>query len=131
VAVWGDSVITSLRARVRAVYQAGRFVGSENGEALFALPNAAHLRAAEPLRSEVAAALSHHLGRPVTLRLLAETDPAAPGAPGGGYAREPDDEDDTVDPEELVAEAGGARSVPAVSWVTDRLLQAFPGAEEV
>jgi hypothetical protein len=66
-------VLTSLRPKARAIYQAARFVGNEGGEALVALPNEAHLLHAEPLKSDVAAALSSHFGRPIRIRLVVDT----------------------------------------------------------
>ena len=187
VTAWGDHVLTGLRPKVRAIYQAGRFVASEGGEAVLALPNDAHLIHAEPLTGDVVEALGRHFGRPVRLRLVTEdawsaaspdasppasrptgaaggtddvaapaagpTDEPAPRAPvrAGGTAtvrsaRPPSraaavppprdlgvDEDDF---DEIGVAAGEDDTVidspgPGLSWAEDRLLQAFPGAEEV
>ena len=73
VIAWGDHVLTGLRPKARAIYQAARFVGNEHGEALIALPNEAHLLHADPLRSDVSAALSGYFGRPVRIRLVVDT----------------------------------------------------------
>jgi len=80
VAAWGDSVLVGLRAKVRAIFQAGRFVSGGSDGACLALPNEAHLVHAEPLRGEVAAALGSFFGRPVDLRLVAES--GEPGSSG-------------------------------------------------
>jgi DNA polymerase-3 subunit gamma/tau len=190
VAAWGDHVLIGLRPKVRAYFQAGRFVGSDGPDAVFALPNAVHVAQAEPMRSEVVAALSNYFARPVGLRLVVDgsyvppadhrddapaasapvaTPPRDPDAGGtvGPSSAEPDERapapivttrahrarepvavtpspphpapptshDDNVDVSlelELSepVEAGGIAS-SGVSWAEDRLLQAFPGAEEV
>ena len=72
VQAWGDHILIALRPKVRAIYNVGRFVGSENGTALFALPNEVHVLHAEPLRSEVVTALSQHFSLPVDLRIVVE-----------------------------------------------------------
>ena len=187
VTAWGDHVLTGLRPKVRAIYQAGHFVASENGDAVLALPNGAHLVHAEPLAGDVVEALTRHFGRPVRLRLVTEdawsggstgASPPAPRAPGPGTG--PDDEPppaadradgppppamdraaggvpargarpprrvaevppprdlevDEADLDEFGAAAGEDGAVldppgPGLSWAEDRLLRAFPGAEEV
>ncbi|MHB1597559.1 MAG: DNA polymerase III subunit gamma/tau [Acidimicrobiales bacterium] len=156
VSAWGDRLLVGLRPKVRAYYQAGHFVGTEGGDAIFALPNAVHVNQAEPLRGEVADALAAHFGRPIGLRLVVDGtwQPGGGPAPGAdatggavGSARaaptnagltasarataEAEDED----VEELLA--GGTDGLApdtgasGLAWEEDRLLQAFPGAEEV
>ena len=188
VAAWGDHVLSQLRPRVRAVFAVGRFLASEDGTAVLALPNSAHVERASIDCGEVAEALSRHFGRPVELRLVAETGFAAgypapadassgrgspeqgndahslttppagaqrdaprfaaagtaPGSSGASRARgraspppgmvaghSPDDTDDELlDPDDLDPDAeivAGDR----ISWAQDRVMEAFPGAEEV
>ncbi len=156
VSAWGDRLLVGLRPKVRAYYQAGHFVGSEGADAIFALPNAVHVNQAEPLRGEVADALAAHFGRPIGLRLVVDGSwqpgdgPApGPGATGGTVGPAPaaptdagpvasahataEAEDEDV--EELLA--GGTDGLASdtgasgLAWQEDRLLQAFPGAEEV
>jgi hypothetical protein len=194
-------VLTGLRPKVRAYFQAGRFVGAEGSDAVFALPNAVHVAQAEPLRSEVVDALGAHFGRAVGLRLVVEgtwSPPAttaptsvdlghseAPTADGPGEAvtaravgqehdsseatgatREeyppsrarpraraaslrapvpaapdtepaeaafPDEEDETDEGVPVGEPEDGRSAAPGtgLAWAEDRLLQAFPGAEEV
>ena len=127
--------------------------------AVFALPNAAHVERAAADRGAVEAALGAHFGGPMTMRLVAESDvrtgtggaaaaaPAPPASEGPAHDRDEPAErpsaadpapvaeaapvtdeavdDDEIDP--LSGEVGG----DAASWAADRLLQAFPGAEEV
>ncbi len=188
VAAWGDHVLSQLRPRVRAVFAVGRFLASEDGAAVLALPNSAHVDRASFDCGEVSEALSRHFGRPVDLRLVAETgfgtgysappaassgrrspeqggdahSPTAPpagarteaprsaagGIPPGtsgasrgrgraapppgmaaGFSAEGAD-DEMLDPDDLDPDAeivAGDR----ISWAQDRVMEAFPGAEEV
>ncbi|MGH9170053.1 MAG: DNA polymerase III subunit gamma/tau [Acidimicrobiales bacterium] len=148
-AAWGDHILSSLRAKPRAVFAAGRFVASEAGVALFALPSSVQVSYAEPLIPEVAAVLSNYFKCPVGLRLTTDAATAdsrpAPGtgspggsSPGGAQAGSPvgaslqsrsaDEEyEDVADLEP--GEAAGNHD--PVSWAASRLLEAFPGAEEV
>ncbi len=193
VAAWGDHVLSQLRPRVRAVFAVGRFLATEGATAILALPNSAHVERASFDCEEVAQALSRYFGRPVHLRLIAETglgagypspastssgsrgtsqanddvhSPTAPtsssaaamraeargpaaggtraGSPtasaGGGRAapvrkapagRDPDDVDDEMlDPDDLDPNAESVAG-DTLSWAQDRLMEAFPGAEEV
>jgi DNA polymerase-3 subunit gamma/tau len=197
VAAWGDHVLTGLRPKVRAYYQAGHFVGTDGADAVFALPNAVHVAQAEPLRNEVVAALGARFGRPVGLRLVVDgawSPPVGPGetstveppsvteqaethevsgavhtpgrgrteseAPGTGRGRpgvsasapvsaapggrtsprpvapaatQPDETDDVDDVAPLAETYEIAPDPPdsGLTWAEDRLLRAFPGAEEV
>jgi hypothetical protein len=128
---WGDEVLSSLPPAVKAYVSAGRFLEVEASAAVFALPDRGLLSRAEPRRGEVEAALGAHFGRPVPIRLVLD-QPS--GAPAGGVGREPegdgafgDDEDDLLsyDLRDL------ADADPAVVSPEQRLLEAFPGAEEV
>ncbi|MDP8993154.1 MAG: hypothetical protein M3N31_08920, partial [Actinomycetota bacterium] len=118
---WGDDVLASLSPRAKSRFAAGRFVAVEGGRAVFALPNGIHRERCEEVRGDVEAALSEHFGRPVPLRLVVESGgpSAAPGAPSPQEAG-------LEGPEHGPGEAG-----PPVTSPEDRLLKAFPGAEEV
>ncbi|MBO0713877.1 MAG: hypothetical protein J2P59_03895, partial [Acidimicrobiales bacterium] len=116
VMAWGDQVLAGLRGRAKAVYRSGRFMATEEGVAVFALPDDNMRSYCEGCRTDVEAALSAHLGVPLRLRLV--TDPG-PTAPPPEPAIEPLDELDlTGGPVESLSPA-------------DRLLQVFPGAEEL
>ena len=192
VAAWGDHVLSQLRPRVRAVFAVGRFLATEGATAILALPNSAHVERAGLDCEEVAEALSRYFGRPVHLRLVAETGlgasfqpastarggrgtseaegdaysptlprrmPAAgmrgesPGSgPGGAdtgpasasggprravpahmasVGRDADDVDgEMLDPDDLDPSAESVAG-DTVSWAQDRVMEAFPGAEEV
>ncbi|MDQ3680136.1 MAG: DNA polymerase III subunit gamma/tau [Actinomycetota bacterium] len=118
---WGDSVLASLSPRAKSRFAAGRFLAVEGGQALFWLPNEFHRDRCEDVRAEVEAALSAHFGTPVPLRLVVErAEPTtAHDAPAEDGAEE-----------EM---SGEIRSevVPPVVSAEDRLMEAFPGAEEV
>ena len=136
---WGDGLLASLPNRARARFRVGRFVGVEEGTAVFALPNETHRSYCEDVRSEVEAALGRHFGTAVPLRLVVDDDAdadgpglsAAPGRRGAPVAvvDDPgDSEVDLLDPAVLAA-----HTEPAVAGPTpeQQLKQAFPGSEEV
>jgi DNA polymerase III subunit gamma/tau len=131
VKAWGDSVLSSLKGRARARFRAGRFVAGERGVATFALPDATHRSYAEECRADVEDALRAHFGVPISLRLVVDDDsplatPATTGAPAAPTSgAEPPPVEDPPDPDELTDVPPGATTVEA------RLLQAFPGAQEV
>ena len=152
VLAWGDHVLSSLRPRARAAFTAGRFVSVEDGVAVFALPNSAHVEHAAPLVTEVADAISRHVGTRVGLRLVTETgDPGTgrdepgreasrrgrrpPGAPAGPPSRDaaaevPEPDEDVSDFEDMAPGQVAGRH-DSLSWAEGRLLEAFPGTEEV
>jgi hypothetical protein len=141
VAAWGDVVLARLPLKLRAYYAAGRFVSAERDgdgrtSAVFAVPNAAHVVKAEPMRPEVERALSDHFGAPVALRLVADDDPESPGgAPAvpSGTSAPPDDGGLDEVAELLASEPVDEKDLPAsgLAWAEGRLLEAFPGAEEI
>ncbi len=111
VQAWGDHVLRGLPARAKALYSAGRYVSVEDGAAVFSLPNASHCERCEEVRPVVEEALSAHFGVRIPLRLVVAA-PISDLADGDDF--DPTDAGDQV---ETVAET--------------RLLEAFPGAEEV
>ncbi len=131
---WGDGILGSLPARVKALYSGGRFVAVDQEGAQFALPSAPHRDRCAELAPQVEAALAAHFGSPVHLVLVVDgADPPAPVAPGGSRnstdARaEPGLEPDEVDPDEFRA---ATVETDQASAAEARLLEAFPGASEV
>jgi len=134
VQAWGDSILRVLPARAKALYSAGRFVVVEDGAASFALPNAAHRDRAEEVRPVVEEALAAHFGAAVPLRLVVEDDGPAPvrrvaAAKSGGAptstASPPAVGEEDFDP----TDHGAPEAVESVAEA--RLLEAFPGAEQV
>jgi hypothetical protein len=117
---WGDTILPGLRPGVKVYLSGGRFVGVDASAAIFAVPDKGLLARAEPNRAEVEAALAAHFGRAVPLRLVLD-DPGRPGTPSGP----PADDLVGIDLHEL-------QDAPAaVVSPEQRLLEAFPGAEEV
>ena len=162
VQAWGDHVISTLRPKAKALFQAGRFVGVESDHAVYGLPNETHRTRCEDMRGEVEGALANHFGRPIPLVLI--TDPGSDSAldrpvpPAGSAAPVPSSEGGAGSASRAGraprARPGGARPTTAdaneeedesvyfdesqLGDVADvgnlaeaRLLEAFPGAEEV
>ncbi len=149
VQAWGDQVIAGLRPKAKALFQAGRFVAVDGERAVFGLPNETHRVRCEDVRPEVESALSDHFGRRVDIDLVIDpgampaasrSDPSEERATRQGVAAEPvrpgrlrrapvedaepvDDVRDFDHSELEVAEVDTSAEA--------RVLQAFPGAEEV
>ena len=161
VQAWGDHILRTLPARAKALYSAGRFVSAEGSTAVFALPNAAHCDRCEDVRSVVEDAIAgpprepghadprrrrlggrgHRRHRravappppPPPVPPLGSTAAARPGPVGtartasaaraDSTTQETDEE--VFDPDDVVD------AVPVESVAEARVLEAFPGAEEV
>ena len=126
---WGDSVLPKLRPGVKVYVAGGRFLAVEEGAAVYALPDRGLLGRAEPLRPEIEGALSDHFGHPVPLRLVLDQAPPPGGPVTGGTAPHDVDVSDTAD----VGDVSELEDAPAGASMSaeQRLMQAFPGAEEV
>jgi hypothetical protein len=112
-------VITALSPKARSRFLGGRFVTTEGGAAVFALPNTFHRDRCEEVRPEVERALAAAFGRPVPLRLITEDQAPSP-------AVAPPPEEESIDLEDLQdAPASELRSP------VDHVLQAFEGATVV
>jgi DNA polymerase III subunit gamma/tau len=157
VQAWGDRVITGLRPKAKALFQAGRFVGVDGDEALFGLPNETHRIRCEELRGEVESALTEHFGRRVRLSLVvdsagtvAETGgrpppaPPPPPSPAGGRrgpprsrpagreaAGPPPTDEGPVDDMSEFDESDIGEVADIDNSAETRVREAFPGAEEV
>ena len=128
----------------RARFRAGRFLGVEDGVAVFGLPNSIHRDRCEEKRPEVEAALAAHFGRKVPLRLVVDgtADPGLPGGSPGAAVASPasaasvpgapvagvggDDDEEHLDLADVHALPD---ATDLASTVVDRLLQAFPGSQ--
>jgi len=141
VQAWGDHVIGRLRPKAKALFQAGRFVAADAEHAQFGLPNETHRNRCAAMRLEVEAALADQFGRPIPLTLVVDGASTAPST------AEHDSSDVSSGSAQSQVAAGAARD-DAVEDLSDfdadnlevvevdnsaeaRLLQAFPGAEEV
>ncbi|HEV2368718.1 MAG TPA: hypothetical protein VGR90_02510, partial [Acidimicrobiales bacterium] len=113
--------------RARALYRTGRFAEMVDGQVTFAVPNEPHRRYSEECKRDVEDALEAHFGVRLQIRLVVE---AEPGAAVSGAAATPtapaEAPPDHVDPADL---ADGPEAPP--TRPEDRLLEAFPGAQEV
>jgi DNA polymerase-3 subunit gamma/tau len=150
-AAWTTTVLVGLRPKVRAIFQAGRMSGIEEGTIVMTVPNDAHMLHAEPLRREVEAALSEHFSRPVVVRLSSESagrdqagratpervrpsaqndaNPTSNSAPEVAVDGSDDDFADITTPLDRDERVEPAPS--GVDWAKAKVLEAFPGAEEV
>ena len=141
VQVWGEQVIGRLRPKAKALFQAGRFVAADSDAARFGLPNEIHRTRCAAMQLEVEAALADQFGRPIPLVLVVDggsiTSPAADPDPSDtptGSARSPmttgavqsGEIEDLSD-----FDADNLEVVDVDNSAEARLLQAFPGAEEV
>jgi DNA polymerase III subunit gamma/tau len=125
VEAWGDHLLRTLPARAKALYSSGRFVAVEGSTAVFAMPNAGYLRRCEEMRPLVEDALSTHFATKVALRLSVDEAQAEAGRRPSVPADPTDLGDDDFDPEDP------GEPVEQESLAQARILQAFPGAEEV
>ncbi len=130
-AIWKSSILMGLEPKIRSRYRAGQFVSvDEAGRTLrFALPNLIHRNYCEGSRPDVAAALSSLFGAPLKLELVVETA-ATPQVSTVDESIPSQEEWDGA-----MGDAPGTRQFKGagteVASVTDQLLCAFPGAEEV
>jgi hypothetical protein len=105
----------------------GRFVSVDESAAVYAVPDKGLLARAEPNRAEVEAALAAYFGSPVPLRLI--LDDASLTAPP---VYRPAEEEWEAPPAPDLDEFRDLQDAPAaVMSPEQRLLEAFPGAEEV
>ena len=139
VEAWGDHILRGLPARAKALFSAGRFVAVDGRTATFTLPNAAHRDRCDEVRRLVEDAIGAHFGTRVSLALTVDEAPAslsptsAASAPTVRPSAAPRQDaevavgslhpDDEVDPDQP---SGSLESVAQA-----RLLEAFPGAQEV
>jgi hypothetical protein len=118
---WGDGVLRGLSGKAKVYLNSGRFLGVDADGAVFALPNLQWLARSQDVRGEAEAALTARFGRPVPLKLVVE--PAV--APISDEPVEADDPGEYVDLDHL------EDANVAVISPEQRLMDAFPGAEEV
>ena len=118
---WGDHVLSALSGKAKSRLSSGRFAGVEGGVALFALPDQHWLGRCEDVRPEAEAALAAHFGRAVPIRLVLDEGQVQTSPVVATRAEDPELYD--------VAELRDAP--PGVTSPEQRLLEAFPGAEEV
>jgi DNA polymerase-3 subunit gamma/tau len=123
---WGDDVLRSLSGRAKAYLGSGRFVAVDPDGAVYALPDRHLLARSQDVRAEAEAGLAARFGREVPLKLVTDGDAGSGAAPRA--AADPTPPVEATEPYEVgdLEDAG-----PAVTSPAQRLLEAFPGAEEV
>jgi hypothetical protein len=151
VGAWEGQILSGLRPKARAIYQATRFVGVEDRVVLAGLPNAAHILHAEPLRRDIETALRAHFGTELTLKLVIgapHVQPTLGTTEAGATTSSPpatrsqiedeqeeyvaDRDDDLEDlGRPLAADEVDATPTTNVAWAENQLRAAFPGAEEI
>ena len=151
VQAWGDHVIGNLRPKAKALFQAGRFVGVDGHTAVFGLPNEIHRNRCEEVRGEIESVLSSHFGRPVALELVIDTGapptttvpgplPPSPGGPSAApssgspstsVGQAVSDRSEEVEDLAAFDESEMGEVAEVDNSVESRVMQAFPGAEEV
>ncbi len=132
--IWNEAVLPSLGGLAKAMYSVGRFTEVAGSTATLALPNEVHRQKCEQKRTEVEAALSRRIGRPIHLQLVTDRSGAVAGTePPGDSDRsaahqiEPEDDFDLGGGD--VHDLDDAPNAP--SGGIDALTQAFPGSELV
>lgn len=131
VEAWGDTILESLPQQARSRYRAGRFLEIENGSAIFALPNPIHKDRCEEVKNEVELALRNYFGVRVPLKLQVDTAPSPLDGDSGINSANRTTIVDLPDEEEIdFSEVSEGEAVKVVS-PKERLLKAFPGAEEI
>ncbi|HUZ08787.1 MAG TPA: DNA polymerase III subunit gamma/tau [Acidimicrobiales bacterium] len=143
VQAWGDGVLASLPPKAKALFGAGRFVSVQDGVAVFALPSVPHRDKCDEIRGPVEEAIAAGVGARVRLKLVVEAPASSRPAPEGGPSGRPagpgttgpgtgaaaglhaDLGEDDFDPDDPGV------PVEIESIARSRLLEAFPGAEEV
>jgi DNA polymerase III subunit gamma/tau len=131
VQAWGDHILRSLPPLAKALYSAGRFLAVEDGTAVFAATNGPTRDRCADMQPAVEDALASYFRVRVPLRLVVDTESGAtPGAPAPrpnlpAEVDVADLGDDDFDPD-----APGV-ALDNTALFQAKLLEAFPGAEEV
>ena len=126
---WGDGVLHGLSARAKALYSAGRFVAVDDNRVQFALPNEAHRGHCLELAPEVESALSRRFETKLQLVLVVEGGDHGGPSPNPPASKQEPPSVQAADEFDYEAPADFGEEQPASA--VDRLLQAFPGAEEI
>lgn len=132
-AIWAERVLPRLSGLTKAMYSVGNFVDTDGTTARFAVPNGVHRDKSLQKLGEVEDALEAELGHRLTLDLVIAGDatPGATGTAAGPGRHEPNpvaarDEADEVGPIDGLEDAP-----PDDRSTTQRVIDAFPGAEIV
>jgi DNA polymerase-3 subunit gamma/tau len=136
VEAWGDHILRSLPPLAKALYSAGRFLSVEDGTATFAVANAPHRDRCADMQPAVEDALASYFGVRVPIRLVLDTESdtkaaaAGPGRSAGGPVSAAETDGADLGDDDFDPDAPGV-TIEIDTLVQARLLEAFPGAEEV
>jgi hypothetical protein len=125
--VWGDRIFPTLSPGPKSIYRNGRWLSVDGEVATFAIP-AQYQQKAEEKRLEVEQALASHLGGRLAVRLELDQGGPPPVATFSAPAPVQEVPDEEPSPDEF-ATMDVASDAPVSAEA--RLLEAFPGTEEV
>jgi hypothetical protein len=120
---WGDGVLRGLSGKAKAYLGSGRFVSVHPDGAVYAVPNQQWLSRSLDVRAEAETALAARFGRPVPLKLVVEAAIPSAAAPA-------DSDKGTEELDRAGLDHLQDADVEVIS-PEQRLMDAFPGAEEV
>ena len=119
-------ILDDLPQKAKVRFAGGRIVGVDGGTVEFGLPNDVHRKRCEELRGVVEEQLTATFQRPVSLRLVVDSDALPPRSASARPAPAPSDEptaDEDVDLSGLVDATDTATND------VERIAEVFPGAE--
>lgn len=127
---WHEHILPSLAGTEKARFSAGQFQAGANGALEFVLPNDVHRQRCEVVRGAVDTAIANHFGAAVPITLVAGASPAANNEyiPAESMPTDPGAE---VREEEIIDMNDLTDATEMHASVTERLTEAFPGAELV
>lgn len=129
VEAWASTILDALPQQPRSRYRGGHFVGIDNGSAIFALPNPINRDRCEDVKNEVELALRNFFNVRVPLKLVVDNQSAPPVSDDSGMQLPPPAQ--VIEEEEIdFSETTEGEKVEVLS-PQQRLLRAFPGAEEI
>lgn len=127
VEAWTNGILEKLAPQARSRFRAGRFLSVENGTAVFALPNSFHKERSEDVKNEVEQSLRDAFGVRVAIQLTVEEGGDVPASTEDSAPSAPEmQEEEEID----FSETTEGEKVEVLS-PQERLLRAFPGAEEI
>ncbi len=121
--------IEEVSQKTRARFRGGRIVGVEGSSILFGVPNAIHRDRCDEAKADLEVALQAHLGQPVAIQVIVDTDAPVPTMDPAKIETKPapgPEADEDIGPVEELVDATD-QSANGV----ERLAKAFPGSKVV